>query len=179
MRKVLVTMCLVSALIMTGGVFASEKSSYSGQKKGSAGDKWGNYGSGVDKAAVQAAILNCIHKGNCPKDQICTIEGVEVKFDYLHAGVKEKKGLHVSCADFVTESGDTYDLDYYVKKTGRTYKVVKKILHKKNAKSINKVLCDACKGRGNCCKKKKHEHKHKSSGYKSKGSGYQKKGSGY
>lgn len=163
MRKVLVTMCLVLALIMTGGVFASEKSSDSGQKKGSTGDKWGNYGSGVDKAAIQAAMLKYIaHKTNY--DQTYNLDGRKVTFDYLHGGLKEKGGLYISCVDFKA-GRDVYDVDYYVREKKGNHKVVKEVLHKKNGKAINKVLWSKT---GKKC-----------SGYEKKSSSDEKKGSGY
>jgi hypothetical protein len=68
--------------------------------------------------------------------------GPKGEFDYLHAGVKEKDGRFISCAD-VRVGEDIYDVDSYVEKKGeRQYAVVKEVLHKIKGQPAGQVLWD-------------------------------------
>lgn len=52
--------------------------------------------------------------------------------DGFHSGVKMKKNLYVSCADFVDAKGTKYDIDFLVSKVDNKYKVVQPIVHSIN-----------------------------------------------
>ena len=67
------------------------------------------------------------------------IDGFQAEFDQLHSNIEVKNDLYVSCADFKTEKG-LMDIDYYVRKNGNFYEMVKEVFHKRNGEIINKIL---------------------------------------
>lgn len=52
--------------------------------------------------------------------------------DGFHSGVKSKGELYVSCADFVDQKGEKYDIDFLVSKSNAKYTVVQPIVHSIN-----------------------------------------------
>jgi hypothetical protein len=102
---------------------------------------WGCKGktAAIDKVGVQAAMAGFIDAKLKEQGGRYSIDGIKTEFDYLHDGVKEKGGLFVSCADFKAGDG-VYDIDYYVKREGDSYVVVKEVFHKKNGEKVDRVL---------------------------------------
>ena len=45
---------------------------------------------------------------------VATNEVVHIKFKKLHSGIRTTDDFHTSCADFVTEDGTHYDIDFLV-----------------------------------------------------------------
>jgi len=154
LRIMLVVMVLV-ALSAAYGIASEKGGGYESKGSGSAAES-------SDTAGAQKAMLDFIH-GHGDKYEV---ENVVATLDYLHDGVKEQDGYHVSCADFVA-GNDVYDLDYYVVKKNGDYSVERVILHKKNSKNVDRVLYPEPEQKGS-------SHESKDSG---KASGYQKKGS--
>ncbi len=68
------------------------------------------------------------------------IQGTAVVFDYLHEGVTTNDGMYVSCADFKSESGEVYDIDYYVDSTDTGLEVERVVFHKRGDEEVNEVL---------------------------------------
>lgn len=95
--------------------------------------------SNENRVGVQTVINIYIQNKLTTGDDKYDIDGLQTEFDYIHSGVKMKGGLYVSCADFKTGK-EILDIDYYVKKNGTFYEVVKEVLHKNNGKKINKIL---------------------------------------
>jgi hypothetical protein len=50
----------------------------------------------------------------------------------LHAGIVEKSGFYVSCADFVTPGGEVVDLDFLVLPSGEGLVVSQGLVHKRD-----------------------------------------------
>lgn len=92
-----------------------------------------------EDASVREAIDTYIRGKIVYDGGVYIIKGVEADFDFLHEGVSEKDGYFVSCADF-TDGPIRYDIDFYVKRTGFGYRVVKTVLHKKNGIALNELL---------------------------------------
>ncbi|MFC1754668.1 hypothetical protein ACFL96_14930 [Thermoproteota archaeon] len=188
MRRLVVITLVLTLVMFSSSAFASQKgscmmASMMGSGKGSGSEDKGSASTAtdktIDKAGIQAVILQCINKEQCPATKTCKIKETNAEFDYLHSGVKEVDGLYVSCADF--KAGDTtYDVDYYVKEEGGKYRVVKMVLHKENGQLVNEVMYDEALD-GACCEKKGSS---KEASDAPKGSGAKKgsapsKGSGY
>ncbi|MDA2919013.1 hypothetical protein MYX76_05885 [Desulfobacterota bacterium AH_259_B03_O07] len=57
-----------------------------------------------------------------------------LKFKELHSGLVKKGDFYVSCADFVDDEGNTYDLDFLVGEKDGEYSVYQAIVHKVNGK---------------------------------------------
>ena len=95
---------------------------------------------GPSKAEVQGVMKEYI-QDNTDADGQRSIQGAPATFDYLHDGLKQKDGMHVSCADFRAASGDTLDIDYYVDSTATGgLEVAKVTFHKRNDQPVNEVL---------------------------------------
>lgn len=55
--------------------------------------------------------------------------------DGFHSGVQNVGHLFASCTDFSDpKTGDKYDIDFLVNKTGKEYGVVQPVVHSKNGK---------------------------------------------
>lgn len=87
------------------------------------------------KAAMQTFIDAKLASGN----NVYAIGDLEGTYDYLHDGIKEIDGIHVSCAD-VKVGDDVYDIDLYVAETESGFAVVKEVLHQKNGEAVNELL---------------------------------------
>lgn len=94
-------------------------------------------GSEPDLEAIQAVIHDQINGAGGKM----AVADADLTFDYLHEGIEDKEGMYVSCADFKSATGDTYDLDYYVGEgEGGELEVAKITLHEKNGTPVNEVL---------------------------------------
>lgn len=87
------------------------------------------------KTAMQTYVDAKLAAGN----NVYAIGDLEGTYDYLHDGIKEKYGNHVSCAD-VKVGEDVYDVDLYVAETESGFAVVKEVLHQKNGEAVNELL---------------------------------------
>ena len=58
----------------------------------------------------------------------------QLKFENLHKGIVKKGSFYVSCADFVDDSGNTYDLDFLVAEKNGEYIVFQALVHSINGK---------------------------------------------
>jgi len=93
----------------------------------------------MNKAEVQNAMQSFIYDKLAAQDGNYYIDGIQAEYQEIHEKVKEKEGLYKSCVDFKADD-DLYDIDFYVKKEGNKYTVVKEVFHKKNGEAVNKVL---------------------------------------
>lgn len=98
-----------------------------------------DYRSEIDNEAVQAVMSDYIDQST-DADGRTDIRGTTVVFDYLHEDVKTKDGMYVSCADFKAESGEVYDIDYYVDSTDTGLEVERVVFHKQGDEEVNEVL---------------------------------------
>ena len=53
----------------------------------------------------------------------------KLKFDKVHEGIVKNAGFYVSCADFVDERGNKYDLDLLVVEKGGDFRVLETVVH--------------------------------------------------
>jgi len=58
----------------------------------------------------------------------------KLKFDRVHKGIVEKADFYVSCADFVDDQGNKYDLDLLVVKKDGDFQAMETIVHSINGK---------------------------------------------
>jgi hypothetical protein len=91
---------------------------------------------GAVREDIQAAMSDLID-GNTVDGQFAIYDAVagELKrltFDNLHEGIVKKAGVYVSCADFLDEGGNTYDLDFLVLEDGDDHVAVEAIVHAVN-----------------------------------------------
>ena len=93
-----------------------------------------------EKTKIQATMKNHIEsfssKGEFPIFDQQAKAVINVKFKGLHSGVVKKGDYFVSCADFVDQSGIEYDIDLLVSLSGKKYKVIESLVHKKNGEKF-------------------------------------------
>lgn len=58
----------------------------------------------------------------------------KLKFDRVHKGIVKKADFYVSCADFVDDQGNKYDLDLLVVKKDGDFQAMETIVHSINGK---------------------------------------------
>jgi hypothetical protein len=56
----------------------------------------------------------------------------KLKFDKVHEGLMKNHGFYVSCADFVDDDGNKYDLDLLVADKSGSFQVVETVVHAVN-----------------------------------------------
>ena len=119
---------MVPSLFLSGMVQAS---SYESKKKS------------LPKAAVQRAMKDYVKMHTRSGFLPIVYQGkiLELKLapskkypDAFHAGVKNHGSLYTSCADFVDQSGNRYDIDFLVNRSSGKYAVVQPIVHSVNGK---------------------------------------------
>lgn len=88
---------------------------------------------------IKAAMQTYIDAKLAADNNVYAIGDLEGTYDYLHDGIKEIDGNHVSCAD-VKVGEDVYDIDLYVAETESGFAVVKEVLHQKNGEAVNELL---------------------------------------
>ncbi len=86
------------------------------------------------KALVQQAMVTHIDS-NRSGDHYVIYDAVDgkllrLKLKELHAGVVQKTGFYVSCADFTTTSGDVVDVDFLVAGDDTGFRVLEGVVHK-------------------------------------------------
>lgn len=66
-----------------------------------------------------------------------TGETLNLEYDYVHQTVKKvDDGRYFACVDFKDNSGNVYDIDFYLKESDQGLGLDEIVLHKKNGKSI-------------------------------------------
>lgn len=66
-----------------------------------------------------------------------TGESLNLNYDYVHESVKKTDdGRFFACVDFTDNTGNVYDLDFYLEEKDEELKVNEIVIHKKNGKSI-------------------------------------------
>jgi hypothetical protein len=83
----------------------------------------------VNQMTKNKSFMPVIYKGKVLKLSVAKSKKYP---DGFHSGVKNKGELYVSCADFVDEKGNKYDIDFLVNKTDDKYAVVQPIVHSIN-----------------------------------------------
>jgi hypothetical protein len=83
----------------------------------------------VQELTKTEGFMPVVHKGKVIK---LTVAKSDKYPDGFHSGVKSKNNLYVSCADFVDEKGNKYDVDFLVSKQDNKYQVVQPIVHSIN-----------------------------------------------
>ncbi len=58
----------------------------------------------------------------------------KLKFDRVHKGIVKKADFYVSCADFIDDGGNKYDLDLLVVKKDGDFRAMDTIVHSINGK---------------------------------------------
>ena len=86
----------------------------------------------VNDTIGEDGLLPIIHEGKILQLALAPSEKYP---DAFHAGVKNIGALYTSCADFVNpKTGDTFDIDFLVKKSGDQFIVVQPLVHSVNGK---------------------------------------------
>jgi len=58
---------------------------------------------------------------------------LRLSFDHVHERVSPAEGgTHYACADFKDDTGNVYDVDVYMQRSGSAYQPAKLVLHKVN-----------------------------------------------
>ena len=91
---------------------------------------------GAPREKSQSAMNKHVGE-NSLNDQYIIYDAVDgklrrLKFKELHSGLVKKGDFYVSCADFVDDEGNTYDLDFLVGEKDGEYSVYQAIVHKVN-----------------------------------------------
>jgi len=91
---------------------------------------------GEPREKSQTAMKTYVDQ-NSLNDQYIIYDAVDgklrrLKFKELHSGLVKKGDFYVSCADFVDDEGNTYDIDFLVGEKDGEYSVYQAIVHKVN-----------------------------------------------
>lgn len=92
-------------------------------------DVQGTMKSYVQDLTKTEGFMPVVYKGKVIK---LTVAKSDKYPDGFHSGVKSKNNLFVSCADFVDDKGNKYDVDFLVSKQDNKYQVVQPIVHSIN-----------------------------------------------
>ena len=89
---------------------------------------------GEKRASIQKAMAEHIEE-NSVDGRYILYDAVDdkllkLKLDGLHEGIVQKSDYYVSCADFVTATGQFYDLDFLVVEEGGKFKALQGVVHK-------------------------------------------------
>ncbi len=106
---------VITALILSFQVQSSTKEDVQGAMRGY-----------VQDIIKSEGFLPVVHKGKVLKLKV--LESKKYP-DGFHSGVKSKNNLYVSCADFIDDKGNKYDVDFLVSKSKNNYQVVQPIVH--------------------------------------------------
>ena len=94
---------------------------------------------GDTRKGIQAAMKSHIDENSVGGRYVIydavTGELKKLKFDRVHKGIVKKADFYVSCADFVDDQGNKYDLDLLVVKKNGDYKAMESIVHSINGKN--------------------------------------------
>lgn len=88
---------------------------------------------GQTREGIQSAMKSHID-GNIVGGKYVIYDAVEgklrkLKFDRMHEGIVKKDGFYVSCADFVDDGGNKYDLDLLVVDKEGNFQVLETVVH--------------------------------------------------
>ena len=88
---------------------------------------------GKTREGIQSAMRSHID-GNIVDGKYVIYDAVEgklrkLKFDKVHEGIMKNAGFYVSCADFVDDGGNNYDLDLLVVDKGGNFQVLETVVH--------------------------------------------------
>ena len=91
---------------------------------------------GQARKAIQSAMQSHIDE-NIVDDKFVIYDAVEgelkrLKFKRVHEGIMKKADFFVSCADFVDEQGNEYDLDLLVVEKDGKFRVLETVVHSIN-----------------------------------------------
>lgn len=93
---------------------------------------------GDTRKGIQAAMKSHIDENTVNGRYIIydavTGELKKLKFDKVHKGIVKKADFYVSCADFIDDGGNKYDLDLLVVKKDGDFRAVDTIVHSINGK---------------------------------------------
>lgn len=89
--------------------------------------------------AIKAAMQTYIDAKLAANNNVYSLGELEGTYDYLHDGINEMGGMHVSCAD-VKVGEEVYDVDLYVARSDTGFEVVKEVIHKKGGAEVNELL---------------------------------------
>ena len=91
---------------------------------------------GEARTKTQKAMSNHIdgntYKGTYIIYDAVTGDLLRLQFKELHKGIVKKDDFYVSCADFVDNNGNKYDLDFLVVDNSGKFDVYEAIVHKVN-----------------------------------------------
>ncbi len=88
---------------------------------------------GKTREGIQSAMKSHID-GNIVDGKYVIYDAVagklkKLKLDKLHEGIMKKADFYVSCADFVDDGGNKYDLDLLVVDKGGGFRVLETVVH--------------------------------------------------
>ena len=88
---------------------------------------------GKTREGIQSAMKSHID-GNIVDGKYVIYDAVagklkKLKFDKVHEGIMKNAGFYVSCADFVDDGGNKYDLDLLVVEKGGDFRVLDTVVH--------------------------------------------------
>ncbi len=93
---------------------------------------------GDTRKGIQAAMKSHIDENSVGGRYVIydavTGELKKLKFDRVHDGIVKKADFYVSCADFVDDQGNKYDLDLLVVKKDGDFQAMETIVHSINGK---------------------------------------------
>lgn len=93
---------------------------------------------GDTRKGIQAAMKSHIDENTVSGRYIIydavTGELKKLKFDKVHKGIVKKADFYVSCADFIDDGGNKYDLDLLVVKKDGDFRAMDTIVHSINGK---------------------------------------------
>jgi hypothetical protein len=91
---------------------------------------------GDTRKGIQAAMKSHIDE-NTVNDRYIIYDAVtgelkKLKFDSVHKGIMKKADFYVSCADFIDDGGNKYDLDLLVVEKDGGFRAMDTIVHSIN-----------------------------------------------
>ncbi len=93
---------------------------------------------GDTRKGIQAAMKSHIDENSVGGRYVIydavTGELKKLKFDRVHEGIVKEADFYVSCADFVDDQGNKYDLDLLVVKKDGGFQAMETIVHSINGK---------------------------------------------
>ncbi len=93
---------------------------------------------GDTRKGIQAAMKSHIDENTVNERYIIydavTGELKKLKFDQVHKGIVKKGDFFVSCADFVDDQGNKYDLDLLVVEKNGNFQALETVVHSINGK---------------------------------------------
>ena len=118
MRSLTVLFLLTFSLNASAGLFSNNNEDVQKAMK-----------SYVENMIKNSSFMPVVYKGKVLKLNVAKSKKYP---DGFHSGVKNKGDLFVSCADFIDQKGNKYDIDFLVNRSDDKYAVVQPIVHSIN-----------------------------------------------